>query len=36
MISDDVYVLENGSIILNGQGRELMDDPRVREAYLGI
>ncbi|MBP7763676.1 MAG: ABC transporter ATP-binding protein [Syntrophaceae bacterium] len=36
MISDDVYVLENGSIILNGQGRELLNDPRVREAYLGI
>lgn len=36
MISDDVYVLENGSIILNGQGKELLKDPRVREAYLGI
>ena len=36
MISDDVYVLENGSIILNGQGKELLNDPRVREAYLGI
>jgi branched-chain amino acid transport system ATP-binding protein len=36
MISDDVYVLENGSIILNGQGRELLNDPRVREAYLVI
>ena len=36
LISDDVYVLENGSIILNGQGKELLNDPRVREAYLGI
>jgi branched-chain amino acid transport system ATP-binding protein len=36
MISDDVYVLENGSIILNGQGKDLLNDPRVREAYLGI
>lgn len=36
LISDYVYVLENGSIILNGQGKELLNDPRVREAYLGI
>jgi branched-chain amino acid transport system ATP-binding protein len=36
MISDDVYVLENGAIVLNGQGKDLLDDPRVREAYLGI
>lgn len=36
MISDEVYVLENGSIILSGQGKELLNDPRVREAYLGI
>ncbi|MRR17788.1 MAG: ABC transporter ATP-binding protein [Deltaproteobacteria bacterium] len=36
MISDDVYVLENGSIILNGRGKDLLNDPRVREAYLGI
>jgi len=36
MISDDVYVLENGGIVLTGQGKELLNDPRVREAYLGI
>ena len=36
MISDDVYVLENGSIVLNGQGKDLLNNPRVREAYLGL
>jgi branched-chain amino acid transport system ATP-binding protein len=36
MISDDVYVLENGEVVLTGQGKDLLNDPRVREAYLGI
>jgi branched-chain amino acid transport system ATP-binding protein len=36
MISDDTYVLESGKIVLSGQGRDLLNDPRVREAYLGI
>ena len=36
MISDDVYVLENGEVVLSGQGKELLSDPRVKEAYLGI
>jgi branched-chain amino acid transport system ATP-binding protein len=36
MISDDVYVLENGGIVLTGQGKDLLNDPRIREAYLGI
>jgi branched-chain amino acid transport system ATP-binding protein len=35
-ISDRAYVIENGSIVLEGSGMELIDDPRVREAYLGI
>ena len=30
------YVLENGSVMLEGAGSELLDDPRVREAYLGL
>ncbi|MEO6363634.1 MAG: ABC transporter ATP-binding protein [Caldimonas sp.] len=30
------YVLENGRIVLEGTGAELLDDPRVREAYLGL
>jgi branched-chain amino acid transport system ATP-binding protein len=34
-ISDRAYVIENGSIVLDGSGAELIDDPRVRQAYLG-
>ncbi|MEW5912447.1 MAG: ABC transporter ATP-binding protein [Thermodesulfobacteriota bacterium] len=30
------YVLENGRIVLSGSGRELLDNPHVREAYLGV
>ena len=30
------YVLETGRIILAGPGKELLGDPRVREAYLGV
>ena len=30
------YVLENGSVVLEGAGSALLDDPRVREAYLGL
>ncbi|QEI04931.1 ABC transporter ATP-binding protein [Pigmentiphaga aceris] len=29
------YVLENGEIALSGNGRDLLDNPRVLEAYLG-
>jgi len=29
------YVLETGSVVLTGSGKELMGDPRVKEAYLG-
>ncbi len=29
------YVLETGTISLTGTGQELLDDPRVKEAYLG-
>lgn len=36
MISDRAYVLENGSVVLEGAGRDLLTDPRVKEAYLGI
>ncbi|OUO95194.1 ABC transporter ATP-binding protein [Cloacibacillus sp. An23] len=34
-IADYAYVLEVGEITLEGTGRELLDDPRVVEAYLG-
>ncbi|MFZ5587120.1 MAG: ABC transporter ATP-binding protein [Thermodesulfobacteriota bacterium] len=33
---DRAYVLENGSIVLTGSGQELMANPHVREAYLGV
>jgi branched-chain amino acid transport system ATP-binding protein len=29
------YVLETGALIMQGPARELLDDPRVRSAYLG-
>jgi branched-chain amino acid transport system ATP-binding protein len=35
-ISDRAYVMENGSIVLEGGGAELIDDARVRQAYLGL
>jgi branched-chain amino acid transport system ATP-binding protein len=30
------YVLENGRIVLEGTGQELLDSDRVRQAYLGL
>jgi branched-chain amino acid transport system ATP-binding protein len=35
-IADRGYVIETGRIVMNGPGRELLNDPRVRNAYLGI
>ncbi len=35
-LADRAYVLENGSIVLEGSGAALLEDPRVREAYLGM
>lgn len=34
-LCDHAYVLENGRITMNGPGRELLADPRIRNAYLG-
>ncbi len=34
-IADHGYVLESGRIVLSGPGRDLLDDERVRHAYLG-
>ena len=34
-IADFAYVLEVGSVVLEGTGEELISDRRVREAYLG-
>jgi len=30
------YVLERGEVVLNGSADALLDDPRVKEAYLGL
>ena len=34
-ISDRAYIMETGHITLEGKSSELIDDPRVRDAYLG-
>lgn len=34
-IADYAYVLEVGSVVLEGTGQDLLRDPRVKEAYLG-
>jgi branched-chain amino acid transport system ATP-binding protein len=34
-LADRAYVLETGEITLEGTGQELLNDPRVKEAYLG-
>ncbi|MCC7060998.1 MAG: ABC transporter ATP-binding protein [Burkholderiaceae bacterium] len=34
-VADRAYVIENGEIVLQGTGRDLLDDPKVRSAYLG-
>ncbi len=35
-IADRGYVLETGKIVLEGAGQALLDDERVKEAYLGL
>ncbi len=35
-VADRGYVLERGRVALTGPARELLDDPRVKEAYLGL
>jgi len=35
-ISDYAYVLETGKILLEGPGRQLLEDPLVQKAYLGV
>ncbi|MGJ7544256.1 ABC transporter ATP-binding protein [Variovorax sp. LT1R16] len=34
-VADRAYVLETGHITLEGSGRELLNDPKVKAAYLG-
>ncbi|RPH82906.1 MAG: ABC transporter ATP-binding protein [Candidatus Rokuibacteriota bacterium] len=35
-LADRAYVLENGRIVLEGPGGELIEHPRVKRAYLGL
>ena len=35
-MSDRAYVLENGRIVLEGSGRDLIENAHVKEAYLGL
>lgn len=35
-VADRAYVLENGRIVLEGTGEELVENKHVREAYLGL
>ena len=34
-IADRAYVLETGKVVMEGTGQELLNDPKVKEAYLG-
>ena len=34
-LADRAYVLENGRIVMQGSGADLLVDPKVRDAYLG-
>jgi len=35
-ISDRAYVLENGRVVMEGKGKDLLDNPHVKKAYLAI
>lgn len=35
-VADRGYVMETGRIAMSGAAQELIDDPRIRESYLGI
>jgi len=35
-VADRAYVLENGRIVLEGTGADLLANPHIRQAYLGI
>jgi branched-chain amino acid transport system ATP-binding protein len=35
-VADYCYVIENGRVVQEGTGKALEEDPKVREAYLGI
>ncbi len=35
-ISDRAFVIENGEVVLSGTGEEMLENPHVRRAYLGL
>jgi branched-chain amino acid transport system ATP-binding protein len=35
-VADHGYVLENGRIVMQGPGRDLLNDDRLKVAYLGL
>jgi branched-chain amino acid transport system ATP-binding protein len=35
-LSDRGYVLEHGRVVMEGSGQELLDNPHIKSAYLGI
>lgn len=35
-LADFAYVMENGAIALQGPSRDLLNDPKIVEAYLGV
>ena len=35
-LSQRAYVMENGRIVMSGSGNDLLNDSRVRQAYLGL
>ena len=35
-LASRAYVIENGRIVMSGSGADLLEDDRVRQAYLGI
>jgi len=35
-IADRAYVLENGRVVMQGKGKDLLNDPHVKMAYLGV
>jgi len=35
-VSDRAYVMETGHVVIEGRSDELLHDPMVRKAYLGV
>jgi len=35
-VANRAYVLENGRIVMHGRGKDLLNDPKLKKAYLGM